>query len=222
MWTAGMPIPSRIMERQRHGPVPFADLVARTRGLQPWRRVFHACSGLVLALAPGLLDLPHGVTVGLLVLGTVLLFAFDLLRLRVAALNRLFFVAFSRLASPREAGAVASSTWYALGATVVWAVAPGTPATAALLVLGLADPAASVVGRVWGRTPLGKGTRAGTAAFFAVAFAVLWSLVGWPAALAVAAVATVSEVLPLGLDDNLTIPLATGLSLWLLAGTPLP
>ena len=142
---------------------PFETLVARTEGLQPWRRIFHAVSGILLALAPGWLGWAPGRVAILLAVGTGALFVADAVRLAVPSLNRLFFVTFRLLASPREAGGIASSTWYALGATLVWWAAPGTPAMAALLVLALADPAASVIGRRWGRRKLGKGTWEGSA-----------------------------------------------------------
>ena len=109
------------------------------------------------------------------------------------------------MASPREADAVASSTWFALSAALVWGLVPGRPAIAALLVLGLADPAASVVGRIWGHRPLGKGTWAGTSAFATVALAVLTIVVGRPEAIAV------------GFDDNLTVPLSTAAAVWVLS-----
>ena len=148
---------------------------------------------------------------------TTLLFAVDVARLKVPAWNRLFFRSLSLLASPREVDAIASSTWYALSATLLWALVPGSPAMAGLLVLGLADPAASVVGRTWGRRPLGKGTWEGSAAFVAVALGVLTVVVGMPGAVAVAAVAAAAEVIPSGLDDNLTVPLATAAAVWALA-----
>lgn len=194
----------------------FAELVARTEGLQPWRRVFHAASGIVLALGPGWLGVGPGATAVLLAVGSVVLLVADVLRLRHPAANRLFFAVFSRLASPREAGAVASSTWYAVGAAIVWAATPGTPAVAALLVLGLADPAASAVGRTWGRARLGKGTRLGSATFFAVALGVLVVTVGGPVAVLAAGAATVVEVASGRLDDNLTIPVTTAAVLWIL------
>ncbi len=121
------------------------------------------------------------------------------------------------MASPREADAVASSTWFALSAALVWGLVPGRPAIAALLVLGLADPAASVVGRIWGHRPLGKGTWAGTSAFATVALAVLTIVVGLPEAIAVAAVAAAAEVIPTGFDDNLTVPLSTAAAVWVLS-----
>lgn len=199
----------------------FSDLVARTEGLQPWRRVFHAVSGLLLALAPGALGLDPRDTALLLGGATAVLFGADWFRLRNPSANRLFFLVFRRLASPREAGGMASSTWYALGATLVWALVPGVPAVAALLVLGLADPAASVFGRSWGRRPLGKGSWVGSTTFVVVAFGVLVGFLSGPMALGVAGVVAAAEVMPLKVDDNLTIPVVTGALVWALQNLPL-
>jgi len=88
-------------------------------------------------------------------------------------------------------------------------------AIAAILVLGLADPAAGVVGRIWGRRPLGKGTVEGTTTFWLVATLVLVPFFGWPPALLAAGVAAVSEIVPGLVDDNLVIPVITGAVLWL-------
>lgn len=196
--------------------VEFDELVRRTEGLQPWRRVFHAGNGLVLALLPTALGLSTATTVTLLSALLALQVVFDVVRLRAGALNRIFFRVFRRLVSPREAAGVASSTWYTLGGLVVWAMFPQPLATASILVLGLADPAAGVVGRVWGRRRLGKGTIEGTATFFAVASCVLLLYVEWPWALGAAAATAVAEILPASIDDNLLIPVVTGAVLWVL------
>ncbi len=198
----------------------LTDLVARTRGLQPWRRVFHATSGVALALAPELTGLATPQVAALLGLATAILLAADIVRLRSPRLNRAFFSVFRPLASPREESAIASSTWYALGAALVWWAAPGAPAVLALLVLGLADPAASVVGRRFGRTPFGKGTALGSLTFFIVAFAVVASDQPVGTAFVVATVAALAEVLPIPVDDNLTVPLATAACLWSLTAQP--
>lgn len=202
----------------RDRPDDLHRLVARTGGLQPWRRAFHAASGLALALLPGLLGLERPAV--LAVVGALLAVALglDLARLRAPGLNRLFFRTFSRLASPREATRWASSTWYLAGALLVLAFLPAT-AVPGILVLAVADPAASVVGRRWGRVRLGKGSVQGSVAFFLVSGAVLLVATGgdlraWPAALA----ATVAELLPLPLDDNLTVPLVAAGALALVGG----
>lgn len=196
----------------------FDLLVERTRGVQPWRRVFHAVSGLCLAFGPPALGLSSRATAALLAGATLALFVADAVRLRAPRLNELFFTWFSRLASPREAGGFASSSWYALGATLVYALVPMDLAAASVMVLGLADPAASVVGRIWGRRALGKGSWLGATTFAIVATACLvgW-FPSWPTAalVGVAVVVAAAEVLPVPLDDNLSIPLVTGGLLWL-------
>lgn len=143
----------------------------------------------------------------------------DWIRLRSRVANTVFFRWFSPLASPREARRLASSTWFLLGALAVLVVAPGRWFAPAVLVLALADPAASVIGRTWGRHGLGKGSWEGTGAFFVVAVVVLTPFAGLQAALIAAAVVAALEVLPSGIDDNLTVPLATALALWLV-GAP--
>ena len=85
-----------------------------------------------------------------------------------------------------------------------------------MLVLAFADPAASVVGRLWGKRPLGKGTWEGTTVFYLVACLTLAPGIGVPFAAAVAAVVAMVEMLPVGLDDNFTIPVATAAALWML------
>jgi dolichol kinase len=194
----------------------FEELVRRTSGLQPWRRVFHAANGAMLAYGPGALGLSHGQTVLLLAGLTAVLLAMDALRLRAPRLNTLFFRALPSLVSPREAGGIASSTWYAVGALLVWAFFPAPVAMASILVLALADPSASVLGRLVRSPRVGTGSVFGCAVFFAVASVILLPVAGFPAALVVAAGVMVVEALPWKVDDNLAVPLATALFLALL------
>lgn len=151
----------------------------------------------------------------------VLLLALDVARLRVPALNAVAFRWLRPLISPREATGVASSTWYVLAAFLTYGLFPVSVAVPSLLVLALADPAASLVGRTWGRRKVGKGSVEGGVAFFAVALVVLLlsaapGPISWAGALAVAALVSAVEITPLGLDDNLTVPLATAAGLRLL------
>ena len=199
----------------------FQNLVRETQGLQPWRRIFHAVNGVVIGLAPVLLGATRVVTVTVLAMALATALAVDLIRLRYPSLNQRFFKAFKVLASPREAAGIASSTWYLVGAVLAYGLFPMPYASAAILVLGLADPAASVVGRVFGTRRLGKGSVEGTAAFFLTAALVLFlAFPGRPAVLAAALGVALAEILPWRVDDNLTVPLVTGALLWILLGTP--
>jgi len=85
-------------------------------------------------------------------------------------------------------------------------------ATAGVLILAIGDSAASLVGRAFGSTALphnpGK-TLVGSMALFGVGVIIAMFYVSLPWALAVGAVASVLESLPLGPADNLLLPIAT-------------
>jgi len=185
----------------------LSEAIEKTEGLQPWRRVFHAANGTIIVLVLTVFDLEVSTAVG--ILGVILSFAMvmDATRLFDPKLNILFFRAFSSLASPREVKKIASSTWYVLSAFLVLLFFPKPYAMAGILVLAWADPAASVVGQRWGKTPFLSGTVRGTATFALVAFAVLLLFVPWWVALVAASVTAVVEAAPIDLDDNLIVPL---------------
>jgi phytol kinase len=195
-------------------PPSLDSLVARTEGLQPWRRILHLATGLVIAGALVRLDPPWSWAVGTLGALTLLLFLGELVRFSIPALNQLFFRLLRPLASPREARGVASSTWYVAGCFVAVTLFPREVAVAAILVLALADPVATYVGQRWGRRPFGTGTVEGSVAFGIVALLILVPFAGWSVGALVAAVTAGVERIPWPLDDNLTIPLVTGLLLW--------
>ncbi|GMV06602.1 MAG: hypothetical protein AMXMBFR53_28780 [Gemmatimonadota bacterium] len=184
----------------------LASLVERTSGLQPGRRLFHAFNGSVVALALTWLDMARPTV--LWILGGILaaLVVLDVVRLTVPAANALFFRSFQHLASPREAAGPASSTWYTLGLLLTVALFPRDAAVTGVLFLAWADPAASYLGRRFGKRPFLGGSLEGTLVFTAVAAAVAvfrhGALVG-----AVAAVGgAFAERRSWPLDDNLTVP----------------
>jgi dolichol kinase len=195
-------------------------LVDRTAGLQPWRRLFHAVNGLAAATALALLGLSR--TTAVLILSLILggLIALDATRLMNRKANALFFSAFRHLASPREASGPASSTWYALGNLISVAFFPPEAAVSGILVLAVADPAASYVGQRWGRRPLLGGTMEGSAVFAVVAFGILAPRHGPGIGAAVALVLTLTERLAWPLDDNLTIPVVGAATITLLLAVP--
>ncbi len=184
--------------------------------VQPWRRLFHAGNGLVVAFSPPVFGLEkRGL---LLILGSLLvaLLGFDFARLRVPRINTLFFELFPSLVSPREAKRVASSTWYVCGVILTYALFPAHIAVPAIVVLALADPMASIVGRLWGVRRVGNGTALGSLAFFSVAFLVLSAFFGPASAVVPALVATGVEVVPWRLDDNLTVVVGGATALWMM------
>lgn len=192
-------------------------LVDKTSGLQPLRRLLHFGAGalVVTALSVGVVSRQSLVGILAILFGLSLLA--DLMRLRWTHANRMFFRAFVSLASPREAGKIASSTWYVLGVLLVFAFFPQRVAMAATLILAVADPVGNLVGRSLGRRPFGTGTIEGTAALILASF--LAALVFFPMGVAaVTAIAVgLAETREWRFDDNLTVPLAAATVLSLLS-----
>jgi dolichol kinase len=190
-------------------PTALDALVARTAGPQWWRKAFHALNAVLIASVIAVLEPSRGIAVAGLSVLTLAAFAIDALRLSNPRANEIFFRAFGKLASPREARRIASSTWYMVGILAVVAVFPREVAISAILVLGLCDTAAAWVGRRLGRRPFLGGTLEGSLAFFAVGVVILATRHAWPAALAAAAAAALAERRSWPLDDNLAIPIAS-------------
>jgi len=155
----------------------------------------------------------RSIVVPLLLSALVLAIGLDLWRLRSPSANVRFFKSLRWLASPRERDRLASSTWYLIGVLAAIFLAPDLYAVTAILVLALADPAASVTGRLWGRRRIGTGTMLGTTVFFFVAFTIM--ALRHPLSLAAGAAALVctAEILDIPIDDNVIVPVSGALSL---------
>lgn len=131
-------------------------------------------------------------------------------------------VVFRTLSRPSEASGIASSTWYALGLMVGVALLPKPACMLGLLVLAFADPAAGVVGRLWGTRRLYRDKSvAGTVAFFVVAMTIatvslaitlpavgVASRLGSAAAIALAG--ALAELLGDHVPDNFSVLVVTG------------
>lgn len=126
---------------------------------------------------------------------------------------------FQFVAHPHERYRVNSSSWYVTALLLLALFGTRLSQSLAIVVLAVADPAAALIGRRFGRTRLRDGrSLEGTLAFFAAgalsSLAVMWAL--GPASLSsrlvLAAVAgmagAVTELFSSRMDDNFTIPVA--------------
>ena len=142
--------------------------------------------------------------------------------------GRFAVTVFQLLSRPSESAKIASSTWYTAGMLVGVLVLPSHAFLLGLLVLALADPAAALVGRRFGRHKLYRDkSMIGTATFFVVAMAIAMVLLamrvpglGPQARLGTAALialaGTIAELLGDHVLDNASILLATGITAALL------
>lgn len=209
-------------------PGPGADPLAPLRSpsfLSELRRKAIHLSFLVLPLdlLVEALPWPRGraewtLLLALLALGAL---ALDLLRLRERRVRRLFRDFFGGMLREHERFGLLGSTYLLMAALLAVDLFPRPVAAAAIGFTVLGDAFAAIVGKAWGRTRVfGKtleGALGGLAA--CLAWAVFLAAVGylpWTVLVAGALVASLTEILPIPLDDNLGMTLLSGVVMRLL------
>lgn len=198
------------------------------------RNVFHAGGGIVALLCIELVLAPHHL---LWVAAAFCAYAWSMEagRRLWPGLNDLLMRFYGRVAHPHEWHRVNSATWYTTALVALALTGSPLLCAIAVTVLGLADPAAALVGRRFGRIKLVNGrSLEGTATFFVVGFAAAFGIaLGFhgiaPGLAAIGAaggagLAACAELFSRRVDDNLTIPLAAAAGAWIafaLAGVPI-
>jgi dolichol kinase len=210
--------------------VPADRAPSATRhDLQLGRRLFHLLNGVSTATAYALLFTHEQV---IHIFGTIACVVYILDRVRIAYpevverrtpwVNRLLVRTEERV---RESAMIP----YAIAVLLTILTVPKPAALVAIYTLAIADPLAAVVGTTWGRRRIAQDRSIeGSLAFFAAAVVIAAIvLAGGPdgpavavagAALTIGLVAAVCELLPLRIDDNLTIPLFVGFATWVITG----
>lgn len=195
------------------------------------RRIFHLVAGIgVISLALWLQKKPL-----ILIVSSALCFvfvAFEYLRLKWQALNRLTNRGFQSLLREGEDRSVSGMPFYAFGVFISFVVFPVPIALLAVLYLSLGDPVASVVGCYFRRAKKSIALLPGKSLQGSLACALVccigtfvlaprlleierWSGEGLMLAFVGGAIAALAELMPLRTDDNLSIPLVSGALLWL-------
>ena len=142
-------------------------------------------------------------------LSTLFLFG-ELLRMNVGPFKRFFKLIFSAVVRESEDHTITGATTVFIAGFLTVLIFERPVAIFAMLILSLADATAALIGRKWGNHSLFEKSVEGTMTFLIVALALAFLLPDLPRAGAVAAagIATVAEVLPSPIDDNLIVPLS--------------
>jgi phytol kinase len=205
--------------------------LTRTAHLKPMnysRNLFHALSGIgAVLLYQFFLTRPQAI--GCTLLAAVVLVSLEVIRRYSSGWNKFLSEKIFRvLAHPSERHRITGSTYFLVGLAIITVLFPKPPVEVAVLILSLADPAASITGRLWGERKLYHNkSYVGSGFFFAVAwittiifltvaardFSTPYAVV---VALIIAAAGTIVEVLSTRLDDNLTVPVVCALTAFLL------
>lgn len=190
------------------------------------RKVWHMSMG-VFIVSVYLSGLPRAGS--LLVLGFffLLFFFLETARLRNPALNQLTVRLMGPIMRSHEMHSMSGTPYYLGSALICVALFPQPVVVLSLLYLAIGDPVASLFGILYGERSLrfknGKsliGTAAGVAICTLISLIYLsgtrldYTHVIWLALIGGAA-GGLAEILPLDVDDNFSIPIVSGLVLWL-------
>jgi acyl phosphate:glycerol-3-phosphate acyltransferase len=204
----------------------FEPLTRKEWQAEARRKAIHL-SFLVLPLVLLLEPLPWPRSRGefriLFLVLTATAIALDVLRIHERRVRTIFRRFFGELIRQHEALSLLGSTYLLLAALIAIEVFPQPIAAVALGFTVLGDAASALVGRAWGRHKLFGKSWEGTLGCLVTCLA--WAAcvthaAGLPLQITVAGafVATLVEVLPIPLDDNLGITLAAGYTMKLMAG----
>ncbi|MDI6789740.1 MAG: SEC59/DGK1/VTE5 family protein [Thermodesulfobacteriota bacterium] len=176
-----------------------------------WRKTFHLC-GLCIPLA--YMYLPENVFLRLFFPMAAAFIIIDVARLRIKWLERIYLRVAQNLLRDREYSRPAASLYYLIGSGLTIILFPKQIAIAALAVQTLSDTVAALAGQRLGRHKIGNKTIEGSAAFLISAWIILAVYFGREPLkhLLPALAGTLAELFPSPVDDNLTVPLAIGLS----------
>ena len=207
---------------------PLAPLRTRTWLTEAQRKAIHIVSLILpLGLLFQWLSWPRGRAQWrwFLIGCTLIAIVIDLLRIHEDRVRRFFRDFFGQMIRPHERFSLLGSTYLLIAALLAVEIFPRPIAAAALGFTVLGDSFAALVGKAWGRHRFFGKTFEGTAAGLIACLLWSWFLVAtgfltWPVALAGALVASLVEMLPIPLDDNLGITLFSGYVMKLLGGTP--
>jgi dolichol kinase len=136
----------------------------------------------------------------------------------LASLFRKYF--FGRVLREEEKPTFMGSTYFLFSTILTLLLFPKSIAIASLLILILADSSAALVGKGIGRVPIWGKTLEGSMAFLFTSLLIVLIYPGlnrFSGSLA-ALGATVIEILPIEVNDNLTIPLVAGAIMFFLGG----
>ena len=188
--------------------------------LKEIQRKFTHFIGLVIPILYHYID-GKLLVVGILALITCSLLCFELLRYVFPDFGSLFLRFVSPiLRSHEKQGKLLGSTYFMVGSLFSIILFPQEIAIASITFLVLGDLFAAIIGKKWGRIKIfcGKSFE-GSLACFVICFfvSVFFIRIKPVVGLLGATVATIFELIPIGIDDNLTMPLTSGFVMWAIA-----
>ena len=214
------------MAIRTHKRTSYAQALPMRNDLHLMRKIWHMVMGLTIVT---LYVAGFPKPLALLILGSLLVFSvlMELARLKNPVMNERCVRFFGYLMRTNEVNEISGMPYYIASAFFAIAVFPIHVAMLSLLYLALGDPIASFFGILYrGRSislRQGKSFH-GTVAGFLACAAATWIYLGAVGmgglnhirlTLLGGFAGAIAELLPLEIDDNFTIPVVSGLIMWL-------
>ena len=167
-------------------------------------------AGFFIPLIYIVLDKPKMIIIAGALVGIAVIVEF--LKWVSESFRELFFRFFEFILRRHERkGAITGATYYIISTFLCIVIFDKNIAIVSIFFIVLGDTAAALVGKAWGRIKLiGRKSLEGSAACFIVCAVISVFWIDPVIGLTGAFVATLAELLPLRIDDNLTVPLISG------------
>jgi len=178
---------------------------------KPWRRLWHLIGGSFFPILA--LFIPRGTLLITLGAMTAIFVAWEIVRFNAPKVNRWAVSHLSVILKEEERFRLTGTTYLLLSSLAVFLLFGKYVAITSLLFLSIGDLMASVIGEKYGRRIVFNKSLEGSLACLAscLLIGILMTRIGTtitlPVAIVGAVTATIVELLPIPIDDNLTIPL---------------
>ena len=179
------------------------------------RKIFHLLAASIIPAIYYTQIISWELSAILVVTATVIWAGADFYRMYHPAFNKFALGALAPLLKIRETTQITSSSYILMASSFVILFLDREIACASMFFIALGDPAAAVVGKLVGsvRFPNGKSLE-GSIAMFVVCLWVGLTITGLEnLAIAGAVTAALVELYAFGLDDNLAVPIFSGLAM---------
>ena len=178
-----------------------------------FRKSIHLCNSLIAYSLFFFNQNDVALAVGI---GAVVILFFEFLRIQNSSFNKVFINFLGFLIRDFEKSKITGASYVMISAFIVIFFFDLYICVTSILIMSYADTAAAIIGKKYGKTKIFNKTLEGSMAFLCTALIIV--LIIYPEinlfySLLAVFIATIVELLPLNIDDNLSVPIAVSLIL---------
>ena len=145
---------------------------------------------------------------------TIAFLLFEILRIKHPDLNRFYNRFFGRVTRDFERGRLTGAAYVMISSFILLLFFDMYVCIASILIMSYSDTAAAIVGKKYGKVKIFNKTLEGSFAFFVVGLFIILAIypnISLFYSLLALIIATIVELLPFKVDDNLSVPLTVAL-----------